>query len=180
MSGQLHIIVGCMYSGKSTELLKIIKNYRILEKKILCINHSIDTRYGTNHIISHDKNTEECTQIDKLININNSTDYKNCEILVIEEAQFFEDLYDFVINAVYKDNKIIYIAGLDGDYKKELFGDIYKLIPHCDTIKKLSALCIICKDGTPGNFTKRIVDDNNQKLIGSIESYIPVCRKHHV
>lgn len=180
MSGQLHIIVGCMYSGKSTELLKIIKNYRILEKKILCINHSIDIRYGTNQIISHDKNTEECTQIDKLFSINNSRDYINCNILVIEEAQFFEDLYDFVINAVYKDNKIVYIAGLDGDYKKELFGDIYKLIPHCDTIKKLSALCIICKDGTPGNFTKRIVDNTNQKLIGSIESYIPVCRKHHV
>ena len=82
------------------------------------------------------------------------------------------------MEAADKDNKILYVAGLDGDFKRDEFGQMCKLVPHAEEIKKLKALCSICSDGTEANFTKRIVNDKNVELIGSKESYIPVCRKH--
>jgi thymidine kinase len=173
--GELHLIIGCMYSGKSTELLRIINNYRILEEPVLAISHSMDTRYGSNGIISHDNKSYPCTHVRLL---NDIPDISHHKIIIIEEAQFFTDLIVFVKNAL-EHNKIIYVAGLDGDYKQKEFGDILKLIPLCDSIKKLSALCMICKDGTPANYTKRIIENNSQTLVGSIDTYIPTCRKHH-
>jgi len=182
--GALHLIMGCMYSGKSTEILKIIRRNKILDKKIMAINHTIDNRYGTNKIISHDKSETECIQISALLPIIQfKNDYKikfhKADIIIIEEAHFFEDLYDFVIQSVDTYNKTVYVVGLNGDFEKKPIGQINKLIPHCDTIQKLDALCTMCKDGTFAIFTKRIIDDENQILVGSRDMYIPVCRKHY-
>ena len=184
MSGALHLITGCMYSGKSSEILKIIRRYKILGKKIMAINHSIDNRYGTNKIISHDRAETECIQVNKLLPIiqfknDFKIKYHSSDIIIIEEAHFFEDLYKFVIESVDKYNKTVYVAGLNGDYERKPIGQINNLIPLCDTIQKLDALCTICKDGTPAIFTKRIVDDDTQILVGSQDMYIPVCRKHY-
>jgi len=73
---------------------------------------------------------------------------------------------------------IIIVAGLDGDYQQKQFGDILKLIPIADSYQKVYALCKICQDGTPASFTKRIVNNNQQILVGAKESYISVCRFH--
>ena len=178
MSSELHIILGCMYSGKSTELLKIINYYRILEKNLFIINHKLDNRYGTNSIISHDKKSFPSNNCLTLMENIQTDTYHTCDVIIIEEAQFFEDLKVFVELSL-MNNKPIYVAGLDGDSFMKPFGQILDLIPLCDSIKKLSALCVICKDGTPANFTKRIVENQEQKLIGSFESFIPVCRVHH-
>jgi thymidine kinase len=67
--GEIHIIMGCMFSGKSSELMKVIGKYKLLKKKILAINHIYDTRYGSEKIITHDKKEEECIQIEKLNSI---------------------------------------------------------------------------------------------------------------
>lgn len=175
---ELHVILGCMYSGKSTELLKIINYYKILEKHLYIINHKLDTRYGENNIISHDKKSFPAINCSTLMENINKEDYKNSDVVIIEEAQFFEDLKKFVEISL-ENNKIIYVAGLDGDSFMKPFGQILDLIPLCDSVKKLSALCMLCKDGTRANFTKRIVENQEQKLIGSFESFIPVCRFHH-
>ena len=87
-------------------------------------------------------------------------------------------MYSFVTESLITDQKTIIVAGLDGDYKQEPFGDILKLIPHAERVKKLSALCLKCNDGTPASFTKRIISSKLQTLVGSSESYIAVCRKH--
>ena len=180
MIGELHLILGCMFSGKSSELIKIRSKYKILGKSLLAINHTIDTRYGSNKIITHDKKEIQCTQISTLMSIVSTDNYIYSDVILIEEAHFFEDLYDFTQYSVNKMNKIVYIAGLNGDYKQHLIGDIYKLIPMCDTLVKLSALCVICKDGTPAHFTKRIDGKESQIVVGSTDSYIPVCRRHHI
>tara|TARA_B100001093_G_C26163890_1_gene732731 strand:- start:30 stop:569 length:540 start_codon:yes stop_codon:yes gene_type:complete len=174
---ELHIIFGCMYSGKSSELLKIINTYKLLDKSVLCINHSLDTRYGTNKIISHDRKEEYCFQVDNLTHVETLDIYKKSEILVIEEGHFFKDLVSFVKNSLSK-NKKIYVAGLNGDYQQKSIGSINDLIPICDSVKKLDALCLICKNGTKAIFTKRITDSRDQFIVGSTETYIPVCRKH--
>ena len=74
-------------------------------------------------------------------------------------------------------NKNVIVVGLDGDYDRHNFGEIHKLIPLCDDIIKLKAYCSICKDGTPGIFTKRINENKEKIFVGSENDYIAVCRK---
>lgn len=181
-SGRIDIIIGSMFSGKSTELIRRINRYKVLGKKILVINHKLDQRYSENSISTHSNMSLECLSIHKLNDINEYEKYKKeynaCEVLVIEEAQFFEDLYDVVVKAADVDNKIVIVAGLDGDSNREEFGDILKLIPKCDSVKKLHALCVKCKDGTSASFTKRLVKNNSQIYIG-VSEFIAVCRYHY-
>lgn len=181
MSGRIDIIMGCMFSGKSTEIIRIINRYKALEKKILIINHKSDNRYKENSIATHSNIFINCISLENLETLKTSSkyDYQNSEVIVIEEAQFFKNLYDFALNAAEKDNKIVVIAGLDGDSNREEFGDIIKLIPKCDNVTKLHALCIKCKDGTLACFTKRIVDNKSKILIG-VNEFIPVCRYHYL
>lgn len=177
--GKINLILGCMFSGKSSEIIRLIKRYRQIEKyNLLLINNSKDNRYGESVISSHDKIQIKCHSIENLMDMQEKEIYKNSNVIFIEEGQFFKDLLEFTLNAADKDNKIVYVAGLDGDYKRQEFGQMCKLVPHAEEITKLKALCNKCGDGTEANFTKRIVNDNNQELVGSKESYIPVCRKH--
>lgn len=177
--GKINLILGCMFSGKSSEIIRLIKRYRQIEKyNLLLINNSKDNRYGESVISSHDKIQIKCNSLENLLDITDKTVYKNSDVIFIEEGQFFKDLIEFCLKAADEDKKIIYVAGLDGDFKRQEFGQMCKLVPHAESITKLKALCNKCGDGTEANFTKRIVDDNNQELVGSKESYIPVCRKH--
>jgi thymidine kinase len=178
-TGEIHLVLGPMYSGKSSELLKIIKKYKLLDIDIITINHSLDNRYGSNKIVTHDGNEIDCVQTDILMSLKKNKNYIKSKVIVIEEGQFFTDLFDFVMHCCYIDNKRVYIAGLNGDFQKKSMGDILKLIPECDSLVKLSALCMKCKDGTLAHFSKRITDNTDDILVGSVDTYIPVCRKHH-
>ena len=181
MYGRIDIIMGCMFSGKSTEIIRMINRYKALDKQILIVNHSNDTRYKKDTISTQSNINVSCVSLSNL-NLIKSTpeyNYENCEVIVIEEAQFFKNLYEFVLDSAEKDNKIVIIAGLDGDSNREAFGDIIKLIPKCDSVVKLHALCSICKDGTLAPFTKRLVENTDQVLVG-ISEFIPVCRAHFI
>jgi len=177
--GRIDIIMGCMFSGKSTEIIRRVNRYKALKKNILIINHISDTRYKTDSIVTHNKVSIDCTSLKSLSAVTQMDNYQSLDVIVIEEAQFFEDLYSFVLNAADNDNKIIIIGGLDGDSNRNEFGDIIKLIPKCDSVKKLHALCSICQNGTLACFTKRLVDDKEQILIG-VNEFIPVCRYHYL
>ncbi len=74
--------------------------------------------------------------------------------------------------------KSVIIAGLDGDSSQRKFGELIDCIPLASEVTKLSALCMKCKDGTPGPFTKRMVDNTDLELIGGSDMYSAVCRKH--
>ena len=176
--GKITLIIGCMFSGKSSEIIRFYKRYKSIGKKILLINHIDDTRYGKNIVSSHDEIKVDCQTESQLTHLINTKLFNESDIIMIEEGQFFPDLFKFVTTSVDKYNKNIVVAGLDGDYKKEPFGDIIKLIPHSEEIIKLNALCKICNDGTYGYFTKRIVKCDKQYLVGGTNCYIPVCRKH--
>ena len=90
------------------------------------------------------------------------------------EGQFFPDLEEFV-EKMLEQKKKIYICGLDGDFERKKFGQILNLIPLCDKVTKLTSLCSLCKNGTPGIFSKRITSEKEQTVVGS-DNYIPVCR----
>lgn len=168
----LHLIIGPMFSGKTTELLRIAKRLQSIDLRVLLLNYHEDTRYSSTEMSTHDKYGLPCTFIRHFDNL----EYDNYDVICINEAQFFNRLVPFC-KKVLSENKTLYVSGLDGDFKQEKFGEILDLIPMCDTITKLNAFCKICKDGTPAHFTKRIVSNKSQKLIGTDE-YLPVCRKH--
>ena len=105
--------------------------------------------------------------------------FKEADVIGIDEAQFFNDLYNFVVLAE-NYNKIIIVSGLDGDYQRKPIGQILLLIPLCDTVTKLHAYDMIDKDGTPGIFTKRIINSKAQVVIGAENEYMAVSRKNFI
>lgn len=181
-SGKLELIIGPMYASKTTELIKIANRFSSIDKNIVAINHKINDRYGTCNIMSHDqKELKECLILENLNDLvtNYNNLYKNADIILIEELQFFNDAYDFITNATDNDNKIIIAAGLDGDSNRQPFGDVLKLIPIAEKVTKLSALCHKCGDGTLAHFTKRISNNKDKLLVGSQNDYIATCRFHY-
>jgi len=173
--GYLELILGPMFSGKSSRLIQIIRKYKTLNQKILIIKPIIDKRYSKkSEITTHDKITEPCISCNNLDMIANMVD--KYDVILIEEAQFFTELYKYVIE--WSNTKHIYVAGLNGDANKQLFGEIYKLIPHADEIIFLKALCKTCNDGTHAIFSKKNTVNNNVIEVGGDELYSAVCRKH--
>ena len=178
-NGRIEIVLGCMWSGKSTELIRQAKRYSSIGKEIMIINHKSDERYGKNIVSTHDCNKITCISVNNLNHIIASAEYQNTEIILIDEAQFFNDLYSFVVSSADNDDKTLIIFGLDGDFEKNPFGDILKLIPHSEKVTKLNALCQICRDETSASFTKRITDEKDVHLVGAESTYMAVCRKHY-
>tara|TARA_B100000902_G_C27129397_1_gene822818 strand:+ start:282 stop:857 length:576 start_codon:yes stop_codon:yes gene_type:complete len=178
---RIEIILGCMYSGKSTELLRRCKRYKAIDKKVLLINHTNDTRTG-NSVMTHRKETENAIKITNLMDIfkndNHRISFQYAEVIGIDEAQFFGDLHEF-ITAIEQYGKTIIISGLDGDSDRKPFGQILQCIPLCDEVVKLTAMDMVDKDGTPAIFTKRIVKKEGQVHVGATESYMAVSRKNY-
>jgi len=176
----LELIVGCMYSGKSSELMRRVNRIQTIQKMYIIYNSILDTRYGSTGIFTHNQGHLPCHVIDKLMGQIDTPEkleqYQNTDTIFIDEAQFFPDLYEFVKLAVDTHKKDVVVIGLDGDSDRCNFGQIHKLIPMCDDIIKLKALCSLCKDGTPGIFSKKITNSSNQVDIGSINKYIATCR----
>ena len=173
-AGYLELIIGPMYSGKTSKLLEIYKQCKFCNIGVSIINHSIDNRYHDTMVSSHDKIMAPCLQAKNLNDIWND-ELKNSDVILINEGQFFPDLYEMVVEMLASKKKI-YICGLDGDFERKKFGTILDLIPLCDKVTKLTSLCSQCKDGTPGIFSMRLTSEKEQTVVGS-DNYIPVCRK---
>jgi thymidine kinase len=175
----LELIIGPMYSGKTSELLKIYEKCISSNISVIVINHSIDKRYHNTMMSSHDKKMVSCIQSDNLseVWVNNDA-IKSVDVILINEGQFFLDLYE-VVNEMLKYNKKIYVCGLDGDFERKKFGSILDLIPICDTVYKKKALCKLCNNGTPAIFSMRLTEEKEQTVIGS-DNYVPVCRKCYI
>ena len=176
---ELHLIIGNMFSGKTTEIIRLAKNYQSIGKKVLIINYEEDKRYSSSQLVSHNLEKINCIFIKELDESTlNLFEYITSDIVLINEAQFYNNLVNFC-QRVLKDNQKIYCSGLDGDFQQKKFGEILDLIPLADSVKKLTAFCGICKNGTIAPFTKRINNSSNteQKLIG-VNEYLPVCRNH--
>jgi thymidine kinase len=192
MSGYLKLILGPMFSGKTSELIALYRRYVRSGKNVMVINFVGDTRYSSTELSTHDKQMIHCYMLKQLKEVYETKNYKDndgneqpildifkkSDIILINEGQFFDDIIDTVLEWVEDYNKKVYICGLDGDSNRNLFGKLFCLFPYADEVVKLNSICGSCKDGTAAPFTKRIVDKTNGAIIqiGSDE-YIPVCRK---
>jgi thymidine kinase len=180
MTAKLEIIMGNMFSGKTSELIRRLKRHKVIGHEVLVINSEKDSRNKGSVLQTHDRETFECLKICNLLDVVESEEYKSARVVAIDEAQFFKNLHEFVKVAL-KDKKHVILAGLDGDYKQETFGELLTLIPLADEVTKLTAMCMDCMDGTAGPFTKRRTIStcaSIQELIGGGEIYKAVCRNH--
>jgi thymidine kinase len=178
----LTVITGCMFSGKSSYLLSSIRRFKEIGWSIYIITSSYDKRYTVeSKIVNH--NQESCNAdiaVTNLKEVSNSKEYLEAKVLIIEEAQFYPDLVEFVLEAVETYEKHVIVAGLDGDASRKPFGSLLELIPYCDSIIKLKALCKICNDGTEALFTCKKIHDNLTIDVGAADKYQALCRKHFI
>ena len=176
--GKLELIIGNMFSGKSTELIRRFNREKSINKKIIVINYIDDNRYSNDSISTHDSRMVKCIKLKKLCDLDYHTIINN-DSFFIDEGQFFSDLYNMVSHLVDFYKKHVVVSGLDGDFKRKPFGQILELIPICDTVDKLRAYCIYCKNGEYAPFTKRIFNSKDIIDIGGSDKYVPVCRLHY-
>lgn len=212
----LEIILGPMYSGKTSKLIDIYNEYVYSEGSnfIIAINHTFDNRFDSledisnkkeekkekdgnekkmekqAYLYSHDKKSIPCIQASNLMELTKNYGLFHYDIILINEAQFFGDLKEFIdyFNADSNPTRdiTICVAGLDGDFKRQKFGQILDIIPLCNKVEKLTANCQgkFCKGNsntfneTRNNaiFSKRLTSESDQVVVGS-DIYIPVCRK---
>jgi thymidine kinase len=177
--GVIDVVFGPMFSSKSTELITRYNKFKSINIPIIAIKPQIDNRYtDSNYIFSHDNLQCECILLKKLSDLDSDI-YKKTYVILIDEAQFFDDLIEFTLKAADQDYKHIIAFGLNGDYQRNPFGTINKLIPHADSITHIKGYCSYCNDGTIGLFTLRTIKSDEQILIGEKDKYRICCRKHY-
>lgn len=197
MTGFLEITYGPMFAGKTSHLLEKVNNFITFNKikgesvKVLMINSDFDVRddlHSVGALSTHSEfklfNLPERVDSIKTKNLN---DFKEKNLitynyLAIDEAQFYPDLYKFVVKYLNK-GKYIHCAGLMTDYKKQPFGEFYKIVHLAAEATFIKAYCVNCRIfEKTAVFTKKIKDDMSSSSnidIGGSDKYVPVCAKHY-
>jgi len=170
--GQIQVIFGPMFSGKTTELIRRMRRYQIANYPCFLIKYDKDVRYDINGIATHDKQTLPAMAVAKLTDIDKEK-LVEAEVVGIDEGQFFSDIVSFCEDMAER-GKIVIVAALDGTFQKKGFGDILNLVPLAESVVKLTAVCMQCfKDAS---FTKRICEGTEIEVIGGADKYLAVCR----
>lgn len=175
-TGYLQLIIGPMFSGKTSSIIELKKQYDLCEIACCVINYAEDIRYDDTLLSTHDEKKITCMNLLHLSCVLDISVLHKYSVFLINEGQFFPDLFQVVKLLVEKYNKVVYVCGLDGDFKRESFPEMMKLYPIADEIIKKKSLCISCKNGTKALFSHRLTNETDTKVIGS-SNYIPLCRK---
>ncbi|MDC1050948.1 thymidine kinase [Candidatus Marinimicrobia bacterium] len=171
-SNSIEVICGPMFSGKTEELIRRLIRAQIAKKNVYIFKHSTDNRYSEDYIVSHNKNKIKCHSIADPQQILKFS--QDIDIIGIDEAQFFDMSIIDICNKLANEGKRIIIAGLDRDYKAIPFGPMANLLAHADNITKLNAICMVC--GNNATFSQRLIDDEQQIVIGESDQYEARCR----
>lgn len=184
--GTLELITGPMFSGKSSELLRRLFTESEVGLNVLYINHSSDTRskgpFSThNPLYKEQLSARPNVSFLSTSSLSSIFNIEQYDIIGIDEAQFFDDLYETVKLWVETHNKHLIVAGLSCDFRREKFGSILDLEPLADEYMKLTSYCKLCariKKRSIAPFTRKISGDSSTtKEIGGSDKYISVCRK---
>ena len=178
---RIEVILGCMFSGKSSELIRRCRRYNSIGFKVLLTNSSLDTRCSANSLKTHNNEFATGIKVTKLLSLEENPTFQEANVVGVDEAQFFDDLVEFVLLCE-KLEKTIIIAGLDGNYQRQPFGRILECIPLCDSVDKLVALDMVSNDGSAAIFTKRIgtFDQVSENIVvGGSEIYLATNRKNY-
>lgn len=180
--GWLEVISGCMFAGKTEELIRRINVLSYAKKKIVVFKPKIDNRYSDTEIVSHSGAKVPCFAVNKAQDILEKVG-EDIEVVAIDEVQFFDrDIVDVCEYLADKGIRVM-VAGLDKDFRGEAFGVMPELLTRAEFVTKLTAVCAKC--GAPATRTQRLVDgkpasfDDPIVLVGAVEHYEPRCRHCH-
>lgn len=164
-----------MFAGKTTELLRRCNKHNITGKQVLRVKFSADKRYGNTFSIStHNGYQQPATPIAQLSELGD--EWKQFDVIGVDEGQFFSDIVEFSEKAANL-GKVVIISSLQGTFLRGAFPEILNLIPKCEKIKKLTAICKLCKQNA--SFTFRTASKDCHTMIGGENMYMPLCRECH-
>lgn len=167
-AGWIEVIAGCMFSGKTEELIRRLNRSAIAKQRVAIFKPSVDTRYDTTDVVSHNKNKIKSTPLKTAKEIVALS--KDCDVVGIDEAQFFDDGIIDVANELANSGKRVVIAGLDMDYTGKPFGPMPQLLAIAEFVTKVNAICV--ETGEIGSYTFRLPgQDGSQVLLGEKDSY---------
>lgn len=180
--GWIEVICGCMFAGKTEELIRRINVLSYARKNIFVFKPKIDDRYSTTEIASHAGSKVPCIVISEAKEILNHVNY-DTDVVAIDEVQFFdEDVVD-ICEYLADSGLRVMVAGLDKDFRGEPFGVLPDLLTRAEFVTKLTAVCAKC--GAPATRTQRIINGKPASfndpivLVGAKEAYEPRCRHCH-
>jgi thymidine kinase len=170
--GWIEVICGCMFSGKSEELIRRLRRALIARQKVAIFKPKVDTRYSEDHIVSHSE-----LKIPSLV-VQNAGEILSASleshVVGIDEAQFFDNSLVDVCQKLANMGKRVIVAGLDMDYRGVPFEPIPQLLAVAEYITKIQAICVRC--GNPATFTYRTTDDTERVVVGAHNIYEARCR----
>src|SRR4051812_43756477 len=160
--GWIEVISGCMFSGKTEELIRRLNRAIIAKQKVEIFKPVIDKRYHEHHIVSHNETSIRSTAINFASDILLLAD--ESEVVGIDEAQFFDDAIVDVCNTLANNGKRVIVAGLDMDYEGKPFGSMPQLLAVAEFVTKVHAIC--AQTGELASFSFRLTDNNKQVMLG--------------
>ena len=170
--GCIEVICGSMFSGKTEELIRRMKRAQFAKQKVEIFKPAIDTRYDEMNVVSHEGNSIHSTPVPASSNILLLAN--DCEVVGIDEAQFFDDGLVAVCNQLANSGIRVIVAGLDMDYLGKPFGPVPALLATAEYVTKVHAICMKC--GNLANHSHRITDESTLVLLGETNNYEPLCR----
>jgi len=170
--GWIEVICGSMFSGKTEELIRRLNRAAIAKQQVEIFKPSTDVRYHEEDIVSHNRQRIPSTPVDKARDILELAGV--CEVVGIDEAQFFDADLPAVVNQLANDGKRVILAGLDMDSQGRPFGPMPTLMALAEYVTKVHAICIQC--GEVAHYSYRKVPNEEQVLLGEKDSYEARCR----
>lgn len=174
-TGWIEVIAGCMFSGKTEELIRRLRRAKIAKQNVIVFKPKIDTRYSVDEIVSHSEQSLPSVIVETPQEILDLS--KDAQVIGIDEAQFFSKEIVDVCNQLANDGKRVLVAGLDQDYRGIPFEPMPQLLAIAEYITKTLAICVVC--GNPADKTQRKIISAERVVVGAADIYEARCRKCH-
>lgn len=172
-TGWIEVVCGSMFSGKTEELLRRLNRAKIAHMRVELFKPSFDTRYHDSEVVSHNRQSWPGKAVETSLEILDRVDY--CEVVGIDEAQFFDDNLPDVCNQLASVGKRVVVAGLDMDFAGKPFGPMPQLLAMAEFVTKVHAICMQC--GATASYSYRLSASQEQKLLGETDFYEARCRR---
>ncbi|MEC8829724.1 MAG: thymidine kinase [Bacteroidota bacterium] len=170
--GWIEVICGSMFSGKTEELIRRLKRAQFAKQKVEIFKPNVDGRFDSNCVVSHDANEIRSTPVPAASNIPLLSD--GCDVVGIDEAQFFDDEIVAVCNALANRGVRVVVAGLDMDFKGKPFGPMPNLMATAEYVTKVHAVCT--RTGNLAQYSYRKNNNDDLVLLGETDAYEPLSR----
>jgi len=172
-SGWIEVICGSMFSGKTEELIRRLRRAELAKQTVEVFKPAVDVRYDEQEVVSHNRNSAEATPVESAYNLLILA--ADCDVVGIDEAQFFDEGIVEVANKLANMGKRVIIAGLDMDFKGRPFGPMPDLMATAEYVTKVHAICV--KTGNLAHYSHRKIDSDKLLELGEMGEYEPLSRK---